>query len=161
MIIVSGIPGSGKGKLGEYLARQFNNEDLPAACFKMPNVIDCTKFSTPKYIQSMLAFKQNNSSKLIISVLPSYNHLKKIIFELKKSAEFSEQFEIRYIITKVHARNFYMNKNRNVFQFLVENCMKGVTQAVVFEKSNVSAAEVQIMQRSLENANFEANLLPT
>ncbi len=59
--------------------------------------------------------------------MPSYNHLKKAIFELKKSEEFNEQFDIKHIVTKVHARNFYMNKNRNTFQFLIENCMKGVT----------------------------------
>ncbi len=62
-----------------------------------------------------------------MAVLPEYNHLKKIIFELKKSSEFSSAFDIKHIITKVHARNFYMNKNRNTFQFLIENCMKGVT----------------------------------
>ena len=60
-------------------------------------------------------------------MLSSYNHLKKVIFELKKSQEYSDLFEIKYIITKVHARNFYMNKNRNTYQFLIENCMKGVT----------------------------------
>lgn len=64
----------------------------------------------------MISFKkQNDNSKTIVAALPSYNHLKKIIFELKKSQEFSEIFEIRFIITKVHARNFYMNKNRNTF----------------------------------------------
>lgn len=38
----------------------------------------------------MIEFRKiNNKQKLIVSVLPSYNHLKKIIFELKKSPEFS------------------------------------------------------------------------
>lgn len=74
------------------------------------------KFSTPKFIQAMLQFKQGlTSNKLIIAVLPSYNHLKKVIFELKKSTEYSDQFDIRFMLTKVHARNFYMNKNRNIF----------------------------------------------
>lgn len=59
--------------------------------------------------------KINKTQKLIVAVLPSYNHLKKIIFELKKSEEFSQYFDIQFIITKVHARNFYMNKNRNLF----------------------------------------------
>lgn len=58
----------------------------------------------------MLQFRQQNEkARVICSVLPSYNHLKKIIFELKKSQEFSDIFDIKYIITKVHARNFYMN----------------------------------------------------
>ncbi|CDW75335.1 UNKNOWN [Stylonychia lemnae] len=162
VIIISGIPGSGKGKLAEYLAKQFSNEGLGAVTFKMPTVQESIKFVTPKYIQSMINFKTTiPSSKIILSVLPSYNHLKKIIFELKKSQEYSELFEIKYIITKVHARNFYMSKNRNTFQYLIENCMKGVTQAVIFERSNVNPNELQIMQRSLENANFETNVLPT
>lgn len=163
VIIVSGIPGSGKGKLAEYLAKQFNQEGLGAVAFKMPTVQESVKFSTPRYVQAMHSFKASLQSnpKVILSVLPSYNHLKKVIFELKKSAEYSEEFEIRFIITKVHARNFYMNKNRNTFQFLVENCMKGVTQAVIFEKSNVNPNELLIMQKCLENANFEQNVLPT
>lgn len=69
-----------------------------------------------------------------MAVLPSYNHLKKAVFDLKKSAEFNGAFDLRHIVTKVHARNFYMNKNRNTFQFLIENCMKGVAHAVVFER---------------------------
>jgi len=59
--------------------------------------------------------KGKKQGVVVVAVLPSYNHLKKIIFELKKSAEFSEVFDIKHIITKVHARNFYMNKNRNTF----------------------------------------------
>jgi hypothetical protein len=70
-------------------------------------------------------------------------------------------FDIRYIVTKVHARNFYMNKNRNIYQFLIENAMKGVAQCVLFEKSNVNPNEVEIMQKTLENANFTQNLLTT
>ena len=52
---------------------------------------------------------------VIVAVVPSYNHLKKVIFELKKNQEFNMACDIRHIITKVHARNFYMNKNRNTF----------------------------------------------
>ena len=82
----------------------------------------------------------------MIGVLSGYNHLKKVIFELKKSSEFNSAYDIKHIITKVHARNFYMNKNRNTYQFLIENCMKGVTHAVIFEKPNdVSQAESIIM----------------
>ena len=80
---------------------------------------------------------------VIVAVLPSYNHLKKIIFELKKSEDFNKAFDIRHIITKVHARNFYMNKNRNIYQFLIENCMKGVAHAVIFERpQDISTGEV-------------------
>jgi hypothetical protein len=75
-------------------------------------------------------------------VLPSYNHLKKVIFELKKANDFNQAFDIRSILTKVHARNFYMTKNRNTYQFLIENCMKGVAHAVLFERpTNVSQSE--------------------
>lgn len=87
---------------------------------------------------------------VIVAVLPGYNHLKKIIFELKKSTEFSAACDIKHIITKVHARNFYMNKNRNTFQFLIENCMKGVSHAIIFERpANISQGEAQIMLKSL------------
>ena len=86
-----------------------------------------------------MAAKKTQTPLVIVAVLPSYNHLKKVIFELKKSPEFNAACDIRHIITKVHARNFYMNKNRNTFQFLIENCMKGVAHAIIFERPvNVS-----------------------
>lgn len=39
--------------------------------------------------------------------------------------------------------------------------MKGVTQAIVFEKSNVNQGEIDIMLKQLQNANFENNILST
>jgi hypothetical protein len=55
-----------------------------------------------------------------------------------------------------------MNKNRNTFQFLIENCMKGVAHAIIFERTtNISQQEIEIMHKSLTNANFEQNVLPT
>jgi hypothetical protein len=59
--------------------------------------------------------KEGLNAKVIVAVMPSYNHLKKAIFELKKSEEFGAVFDIKYVLTKVCARNFYMNKNRNCF----------------------------------------------
>jgi hypothetical protein len=91
-----------------------------------------------------------------LAVLPSYNHLKKVIFELKKAQDFNAAFDIRHILTKVHARNFYMTKNRNTFQYLIENCMKGVAHGIVFERPvNVSQGEAELMHRQIANANFE------
>lgn len=87
--------------------------------------------------------------------------MKKAIFELKKSEDFGKLFDIKYVITKVSAKNFYLNKNRNYFQFLVENCMKGVSNAVIFEKNNVSQGEMDIMYRTLMQANFERNVILT
>jgi hypothetical protein len=129
VIIVSGIPGSGKSKLTESLAKLLSAEGLPAVAFKPSGPIaEQVKFSTGKFIQQILEFKetalQEQASKkgglkgvplVILAVLPSYNHLKKAIFELKKCNEFNAACDIRNIITKVHARNFYMNKNRNTF----------------------------------------------
>jgi hypothetical protein len=55
--------------------------------------------STPAYFEG--------EPRVIIAVIPSYNHLKKAIFEMKKSQEFGAKIEIKHIITKVSARNFY------------------------------------------------------
>lgn len=38
LVIVSGIPGSGKGRLSDFLSRKFQEEDVPATYFKMPTV---------------------------------------------------------------------------------------------------------------------------
>jgi nucleoside-triphosphatase THEP1 len=54
LIIVSGIPGSGKSKLGDFLTKQLLNEQLSVKLFKFQDIRDNTKFSTQKFIQSML-----------------------------------------------------------------------------------------------------------
>jgi hypothetical protein len=151
MIVISGIPGSGKHKLGESLTKLLSAEGLPVVLFKTSGGgTEQVKFSSNKFISHVLAFreqsiatqKNKNYPLLVVAVLPSYNHLKKVIFELKKANDFNQAFDIRSILTKVHARNFYMTKNRNTYQFLIENCMKGVAHAVLFERpTNVSQSE--------------------
>lgn len=131
----------------------------------MGTVQDSVKYSSDKFIKAMTLFKQTNedarNAKVIVATLPSYNHLKKAIFELKKSEEFGKWFDIKFVVTKVGARNFYMNKNRNCFQYLIENCMKGVSNAVILERQNMPQAEIAIMYRTLTNANFERNVILT
>jgi len=39
--------------------------------------------------------------------------------------------------------------------------MKGVTQAVVFEKGNVGMGEIELISKLLENANFTGNIMHT
>ena len=47
--------------------------------------------------------------------MPSYHHLKKAIMELRKSEDFNKRFEIKFVITKVRAINFYRNNNKNLY----------------------------------------------
>lgn len=51
VIIVSGVPGSGKGRTADFLARQFAKEGMEAAPFKMETVQDCLKYNTEKFIK--------------------------------------------------------------------------------------------------------------
>jgi len=99
----------------------------------------------------------------VVAVLPAYHHLKKAIFELTKTAAFTaKMFKIKYVITKVNARNFYMNRNRNFYQFLIENSLKGVSNAIMFERGVVMPdSELRIMQNILEHANFSQGILCT
>jgi len=71
----------------------------------------------------------------MVAAIPSYHHLKKAIFELRKNEEFTSKFDIKFVVTKVSANNFFSNDNRNLYNFLVENCIKGVCNAIVFETS--------------------------
>ena len=57
MIVVSGIPGSGKSKFAESLAKTFASEGLATATFKAP-VADQLKFSTARFIQQIIQFKE-------------------------------------------------------------------------------------------------------
>lgn len=164
MILVGGLPGSGKSKLAKYLVRLLAQENVNAVAHILP-AVESTKYNTQKFVQTVLSvqeyFQDDNARPVIVAVLPSYCHLKKAIYELKKDETFKAMVDIKHIITKVHARNFYQTRHRNHYQFLIENCMKGVTQAIIFEKSNVNSNELQIMQKVLLNANFDGNLLMT
>ena len=55
----------------------------------MPTVQDSLRYGSEKFIREMINFKQSDpqgqAAKVIVATLPSYNHLKKAIFELKKS----------------------------------------------------------------------------
>ena len=89
----------------------------------------------------------------MVAAMPSYHHLKKAIMELRKSEDFTRRFEIKFVVTKVRAGNFYVTPNGNPFQFLIENCMKGIAHAVVFEKGFIDQSKVSVMLRILESAN--------
>ena len=58
VVIVSGIPGSGKGRLGDYLSRKFQEENVPSTFFKMPTVQESTSYSTEAFIKALALFKK-------------------------------------------------------------------------------------------------------
>ena len=89
----------------------------------------------------------------MVAAMPSYHHLKKSIMELRKSESFIRRFEIKFVITKAKAANFYMTPHNNICQFLIENCMKGIAHAVIFEKGFIDQKKSVLMQRILESAN--------
>jgi len=68
-------------------------------------------------------------------------------------------FDIKFVVTKVSAKNFYTSKNLNHYQYLVENCMKGVSNAIVMERPALPRNEIDIMYRTLKNANFPRNVI--
>lgn len=96
---------------------------------------------------------QNKPIDVVVAAMPSYHHLKKAIMELRKSDAFTRRFEIKFVVSKVKAANFYMTPNYNPFQFLIENCMKGIAHAIVFEKGFVEQKRVRLMLQTLENTN--------
>lgn len=161
LILVSGIPGSGKGRLANSLAKLLVPCQLKTAFFKMPTVQQSTKYSTADFVKA-LKMEANDTIDVLVAAIPSYHHLKKAIFELRKSDEFTSTFDIKFVVTKVCATNFFMNENRNLYNYLVENCIKGVCNAVIFETSPVviDREELVLMQRILKAANFEEGLLP-
>ena len=106
----------------------------------MPTVQSSTTYSTPEFVTELNKFAENilgggKHIDTIVAAMPSYHHLKKAIMELRKNQDFTKRFEIKFVITKVKATNFFRNKNYNMYQFLIENCMKGIASAVIFEKS--------------------------
>jgi hypothetical protein len=102
----------------------------------MPTVQQSTKYSTTEFVKALLKDSPKDVD-VIVAALPSYHHLKKAIFELRKADEFTAQFDIKFVVTKVSAQNFFMNSNRQPYNFLIENCIKGVCNAVIFETNQL------------------------
>lgn len=128
MILVSGIPGSGKGRFSASLARTLKQEKLRTMAFKMPTIQASVSYKTDVFVAALdQAVSENPDIDVVIATLPSYHHLKKAIFELRKHEGFTAKFDIKCVLTKVAANNFFINENRNLHQFLIENCMKGVS----------------------------------
>ena len=139
VILVAGIPGSGKGRISYSIRKHLGNEQLKAYDFKMPSIEKGRKYETGDFVNELDSYCQgilneNKQIDVVVAAMPSYHHLTKAIMELRKSETFTRRFEIKFVITKVRAANFFMTPNCNVFQFLIENCMKGIAHAVVFEK---------------------------
>ena len=136
VILVAGSPGSGKGRFSYALRKHLGNESLRAHDFKMPSIEKSMRYDTNDFVSELNTFCSGISTHIdvVVAAMPSYHHLKKSIMELRKSEEFTRRFEIKFVITKVRAGNFYMTPNCNTFQFLIENCMKGIAHSFVFEK---------------------------
>ena len=86
----------------------------------MPTVQSSINYSTPEFISELNKFAENilGSGKhidTVVAVMPSYHHLKKAIMELRKNEDFTKRFEIKFVITKVKATNFYRNQNLNMY----------------------------------------------
>ena len=164
IILVSGIPGAGKSRFASSLTKELSLQKLKAASFKMPTIESSLKYSTLEFVEALSSFikshPESSNLDVIVAALPSYHHLKKSIFELRKSESFTEQFDIKFVVTKVLARNFYQNRHRNTFQFLIENCMKGISSAIVLETASMPPREIDIMLQTLRQAHFEQGVLP-
>jgi len=53
----------------------------------MPTIQSSLKYNTEAFIKALHEHVPNNID-VVVAVLPSYHHLKKAIFELRKSEEF-------------------------------------------------------------------------
>ena len=141
----------------------------------MPTVQLSVKYNTDVFVENLVQFIADTEKTAkaddgpidcVVAVLPAYHHLKKAIFELRKHEAFASKQEPKlshkFVITKVSARNFYMNKNRNFYQFLIKNCLRGVSNAIVFERGIVMPeTEIRIMQNVLDLANGSKGVLGT
>ena len=124
----------------------------------MPSLQKSLHYDTPEFVAEINSFVdglqgQGKHVDVVVAAMPSYHHLKKSIMELRKTETFTRRFEIKFVITKAKAANFYMTPHCNTFQFLIENCMKGIAHAVIFEKGFIDQKKSVLMQKILESAN--------
>ena len=78
---------------------------------------------------------------------------------MNKEAAFKETFDLQYVITKVSAKNFFVNKNSNIYQFLLENCLKGVCDCVVLDRAYMPQEVVTQICKILEELNSAKKLM--
>jgi hypothetical protein len=75
----------------------------------MPTVQQSVKYSTQEFVKALRA-EVSPDIDVLVAAIPSYHHLKKVIFELRKSEEFT--FDLKFVVTKVSCTNFFSNDNR-------------------------------------------------
>ena len=134
LVLVSGVPGSGKSTLGWSLVNFFSANGDRVTCFSQ-DVKHSLEFQCKSFLEGLVKCKKSSDQvDIIIAVLPGYHHLKKVCFELNKEPEFKEHFSLQFVITKVSTKHFYLTKHRNIRQFLLENCLKGICDCVILER---------------------------
>ena len=160
VILVAGIPGSGKGRFAASLARMLKQEKLHAEAFKMPTVSGSVRYSTNAFVDALIkAADEEQQTDVMVATIPAYHHLKKVIFELRKHELYVNKFEIKFVLTKVNANNFFCGTHRNIYQFLIENCMKGVSQAILVERGAADQNDFEFVMKHLHNASHEMSVL--
>ena len=100
LILISGIPGSGKSSFGIYLSKLLAKESIQSSTYIMP-VVESTKFTSDTFLNGLFKHWEENQTKTVVAVIPSYHHLKKAIFEFKKDTKFNETFNLEFVITKL------------------------------------------------------------
>lgn len=60
---------------------------------------------------------------------------------------------MHYVITKVNSKFFYINKHRNIKQFLLENCLKGICDCIIFERGYYPQDEINLISEILSEVN--------
>lgn len=124
----------------------------------MPSLQKSLSYDTNVFVDEINSFVdglqgQDKPIDVIVAAIPSYHHLKKAIMEIRRAEAFNRRYEIKFVISKVRAANFYMTPNKNTYQFLIENCMKGIAHAIVFERGVKEKPGALQMLQTLENVN--------
>lgn len=84
----------------------------------MPTVQSSIKYTTESFVQALLHFLSEFKPEevdCVVACIPSYHHLKKAIFELRKNEQFTAKCDIKFVMTKVLSNNFFMNESRNTY----------------------------------------------
>jgi len=158
IFIISGIPGCGKTDLAASIHRFSNTPKNPWNIINIKAGINCENIEKLKS-EIIEISKSHPEVRNLIIVLRGYHILKPYVEFIKQDKDLVNLSVLRGCITKISATNFYQNKYNELYPCIAENCLKGICNLIILERSLASENKVDKITRILSQLNDLSNII--